>query len=113
MDILTDAMTVYICDDNREHMNTLHQKLESFSRRIAIEEFVSSSDLLMNLEELQNQGKDMPKLILLDIKMPEENGIQIGKKIRELAPELLPHIPALHIPHMQSRIQDRAPAQVP
>lgn len=88
MDILTDEMTVYICDDNQEHMNTLHQKLERISRRIAIEEFISSSDLLIHLEELQNQGKDMPGLILLDIKMPEENGIQIGKKIRELAPEL-------------------------
>lgn len=88
MDIQTNAMTVYICDDNWEQMNTLRQTLEGISDRIVIEAFVSSSDLLLRLEELQIQGESMPELLFLDIEMPGEDGIQIGKKIRELVPEL-------------------------
>lgn len=88
MDTQTNAITVYICDDNWEQMNTLRQTLERVSDRITIEAFVSSSDLLIRLEELQSQGEPMPELLLLDIEMPETDGIQIGKKIRELAPEI-------------------------
>lgn len=88
MDIQINAMTVYICDDNWEQMNTLRQSLEGISEGIAVEAFDSPTALLTRLEELQNQGKNMPELLLLDIQMPEEDGIQIGKKIRELAPEL-------------------------
>lgn len=88
MNIQTNAITVYVCDDNWEQMNTLRQTLEGLSNRIAIEAFISSSDLLLRLEELQNQQAAMPELLLLDIEMPETDGIQIGKKIRELAPEI-------------------------
>lgn len=88
MDIAAKGMSVYLCDDNREHMNTLRKKLERISDRLVIEEFLSSAGLLIRLEELQNEEKPVKGLLLLDIKMPEENGILIGKKIRELAPEL-------------------------
>ena len=59
MDIQTNAMTVYICDDNWEQMNTLRQTLEGISDRIVIEAFVSSSDLLLRIEELQIRGENM------------------------------------------------------
>lgn len=88
MDIQTIAMTVYICDDNPEQVNMLRQTLEEMSPQIVIQTFLSSTDLLLRLEELQNQGAAMPELLILDIEMPEENGIRLGKKIRELAPEL-------------------------
>lgn len=88
MDIQINAMTVYICDDNWEQMNILRQSLEGISEGIAVEAFDSPNALLIRLEELQNQGKNMPELLFLDIQMPEEDGIQIGKKVRELAPEL-------------------------
>lgn len=88
MEIQTNAITVYICDDNWEQVNTLRQTLERISDRIVIEAFISASDLLLRLEELQNQRERMPELLLLDIEMPEKDGIQIGKKIREFAPEI-------------------------
>lgn len=88
MDIQTNEMTVYICDDNREQLLTLRQMLEGISRQITVEEFVSPKDLMGRLEELQDQESPMPELLFLDIEMPEEDGIRVGKRIREIAPKL-------------------------
>lgn len=88
MEIQTGTMTVYICDDSQEQINILCRRLKNISSQIVIEAFDSSGNLLTRLEELQHQGEKMPTLLFLDIEMPEEDGIRVGKKIRELAPEL-------------------------
>lgn len=85
-----DPMTVYICDDNKEHMKDLQDTLQSMSKDslIKMKLFTSSTELMSQLESMQRKKEKMPELLLLDIELPEENGIHIGKKIKEMSPEI-------------------------
>lgn len=90
MDIRTNPISVYICDDNQEQIDELCNTLELISKDIAMETrvFALPQDLITELEIMQVKKEKMPEVLFLDIELQEENGIQIGKKVKELTPDI-------------------------
>lgn len=79
-------INVIICDDNALFLNNLAQSIErvaDFEHRIFA--FESASKLLTNTEEA---FKSNISLLLTDIEMPDINGIELAKNLKELYPLL-------------------------
>lgn len=77
-------MNIAICDDNQEEMKVIQQCLEKFKKRnknydIKHSTFISPTKLLNQIQE--NYRYD---IYLLDIVMPKIDGIELGRKIREI-----------------------------
>jgi len=74
---------VAIYDDNAGRRKALQMLLASTDDMICVGTFENCSDVVNNIEETQ------PHLVLMDIDMPEVNGIEGLKLIRSHAPEVL------------------------
>ncbi len=79
-----------ICDDNLEHIaeinNTIHQL--SGNHNIKVDSYTTASELLESLEKAKSCKEALPNFVLVDIELPDIDGIELGKKIKELYPEL-------------------------
>ena len=81
---------IHICDDSKEHAYELKNTLMSLS-----EEFPSLVTFSFTEEELFSRlqfwtecEEEIPDIIFLDIRMPQNDGIALGKMIKER----LPHV---------------------
>lgn len=70
----SERMQIAICDDEMSIRQLLKRKVEKLSQDISIELFCSGKELLFSACS--------PDILLLDIQMPEENGIEIAKEFR-------------------------------
>jgi len=52
-------------------------------------ECTSSEYALKTIEDLKNEGKHLPGLILVDVKLPRENGFEFLNKLAEEHPEFI------------------------
>jgi len=75
-------LKVLVTEDNESSRNVLENALKSFSFNVTAS--VSGKE---TLELLKHDESKKPQVILLDWKMPEMDGIQTAKKIREI-PEI-------------------------
>lgn len=79
-----------ICDDNIEHIaeidNTIHQL--SGNHNIKVDSYITASELLASLEKAKSCKEALPNFVLVDIELPDIDGIELGKKIKELYPEV-------------------------
>lgn len=77
-----------ICDDSVEQGKLLEKHLHEYMRSVYAEYecmlFQSSRALLYEIESKTNFD-----ILFLDIEMPEENGIELTKQIRQWQPEIL------------------------
>ena len=69
-----ETMRIAICDDEKSVRQMLNKKIEKMYPNMNIEQFASGRDLLF--------GGYNPDILLLDIQMPGENGMEIAKKFR-------------------------------
>jgi two-component system alkaline phosphatase synthesis response regulator PhoP len=70
--------TIYIVDDDPGVRYTVKTGLESMDEEINVVSFEKGSDCFEELEK-----REIPDLILLDIMMPEMNGWEIQRRLRE------------------------------
>ena len=79
---------IALCDDLNTEQEQTRQLLDRWLRQKGtsanITEFHDGASLLSHIEEHQNID-----LVLLDIIMPGENGIEIGRKLRRLSRDIL------------------------
>lgn len=88
MDI-SQTYQVHICDDIEEHALELQNLLQSLDSNLHFEVTLSSSadEFLVWLSSIE-KGDTNPRLIIfMDIRMPESDGITLGKKLKELCPD--------------------------
>lgn len=79
-------LTIYICEDNKEHSKKLFEICSLLAEEypLKVEIFQSANQLLQQLDKLQQKNEAFPNVILLDIELPEMDGITLGKKIKEM-----------------------------
>lgn len=77
-------MRIAICDDEPKQLAQTFQTIDQIHKSLDIlmDEFHTGKSLL---DRLSTTSYD---LIILDIEMPEMNGIQVARKIREFSEEV-------------------------
>ena len=80
---MSDRLKVAVCDDEPRAISVISASVESVFRdmgtSIALETFLAPSELL---ERLKTYSFD---LILLDISMPQMDGVELGKRLQKIA----------------------------
>lgn len=76
---------IALCDDEMAEMDKVERMLHSYRRQTAengfmVRKFVGAEELLLEVQ----QGAYQPDLILMDIYMPGETGIDAAKRLREM-----------------------------
>ena len=86
---ISQTYQVHICDDIEEHALELQNLLQSLESNLRFEITLSfSADEFLTLLSSIESGEAMPwDIIFMDIRMPESDGITLGKKIKELCPD--------------------------
>jgi len=74
---------IFICDDEPDILSFQSNLLGS--RGYQVEVFGAGFDLL---KQLQEQKEESPDLVLLDVKMPEMDGMEVLRRVRALRPDL-------------------------
>lgn len=82
--------TIYICEDRKEHSNQISEVCASISENYphTLQVFSSAEAVLEKLEKLQENNEKVPDLVLLDIELGQMDGITLGKKIKQMYPEI-------------------------
>ncbi len=75
-------MRIAICDDDLSGRKQFERSLKSWDPAYNAEKFSSGSSLLTAAS-----GFPLFDIVFLDIYMPEENGIDIAKKLKDISPE--------------------------
>lgn len=83
---LSQRFTIYMCEDIKEHSEKMLEICSSLAKEypLNIMVFQSARELLQRLDNLQQENAEFPNLILLDIELPEMDGITLAKQIREM-----------------------------
>lgn len=83
-------LQVKICDDNREHIREIENAIMSLMKKYEIEvlSFSSGTELLASLDDRIKEDKGLVQIVLLDVELGEEDGIDIGIKIKENYPDV-------------------------
>lgn len=82
--MIKDKINIVVCDDHRLFRKGMSALLSDFEIVGDIYEAGNGVELLQLLEKLD----ELPELVLLDINMPEMDGIEATKKLKELYPEI-------------------------
>lgn len=88
-DVEREHLQVVICDDEKTHLEELTLVMQPLMERekISVETFLSPGELMETLQKRREEGKSLPEIILIDIVMPEMDGITLAKTIRKVAPD--------------------------
>lgn len=86
---ISQTYQIHICDDIEEHALELQNLLQSLESNLRFEVSVSSSadEFLALLSSIEKGDSNPWDIIFMDIRMPESDGITLGKKIKELCPD--------------------------
>lgn len=76
------SIKVILCDDHTLVRAGLKQLLEENSHDIRVDEVESGKDVLKKIE------KDSYDVLVLDISMPDQNGLDVLKNVKRMKPEL-------------------------
>ena len=83
-------LTIYICEDIEEHSARVSDICDILSKdySLSVEKFADAETLVKRLEVLEASKRPFPNLILMDIELPEMDGITLGKQIKQMNPEV-------------------------
>ncbi len=80
-------LLILIAEDNRDHANLLVMELKdigiSEKNILVVRDGREALNFLLNQEGRNSQEKQLPSVILLDLKMPRINGFEFLKTMRE------------------------------
>lgn len=82
-------MKIYICDDELQILKNISVKVKKILGDCVIEEFTDGKSLLNALEK---SGCDV---LLLDIDMPDINGLAIAERLKAMLPKIMQESPLL------------------
>jgi DNA-binding NarL/FixJ family response regulator len=74
--------TILIVDDNGPFRQALKERLQMSFPTVAIEEVADGGEVLQEVDAF------LPDVILMDIKLPGENGLELTKKIKAAHPDI-------------------------
>lgn len=94
INIITDdnqkeSLLVAVCDDEKEQLKE-HKKILTAvgeTSGLSIEYYHSPEDILDTIKRKKYEKQPLPEVVFCDIVMPQMNGIQLGKELRELLPD--------------------------
>ena len=80
-----------ICDDNNEHIEEIKNTISKLgeSHQVKVDSYTTAGELLQGLERAKATDKSLPNFVLVDIELPDIDGIELGKKIKELYPQIV------------------------
>ncbi len=83
-------LSFIICDDNKEHIEDIKNTIEQLddSHSVQVNSCTTATELLEKLSEAKSLNKSLPNFVLVDIELPDIDGIELGKKIKELYPAI-------------------------
>lgn len=83
---------VFLCEDDVYQLKKMEQVIRETALHnqwnLQLEIFDCAVTVLHILEERQSTKENMPDVIFTDIEMPTVNGIEFGRKLHKLAPEV-------------------------
>lgn len=82
--MIEDKINIIVCDDHKLFRKGMSALLSDFEIVGDIYEAGNGVELLQLLDQLE----EIPGLVLLDINMPEMDGVEATKKLKELYPEI-------------------------
>lgn len=79
-----------ICDDNKAHLADIKNTICKLSDRyqIQVSVYTSANELLNAIVEAKQNNMLLPEFVMLDIELPDINGIELGKQIKQIYPEV-------------------------
>lgn len=79
-----------VCDDNKEHLEEIKNTINKLSDKHSVEVSLYSmaGELMESLEKAKTCNEPLPNFVLIDIELLDTDGIELGKKIKELYPEI-------------------------
>lgn len=86
---ISQTYQIHICDDIEEHALELQNLLQSLNANLRFDITISSTadEFLALLSSVENGNSSPWDIIFMDIRMPESDGITLGKKLKELCPD--------------------------
>ena len=82
--------TIYICEDRKEHSSHLAEVCAVVSEDYphVLKIFSDAESLLEHMEKMQESMEKVPDLVLLDIELRNMDGITLGKRIKQMYPDV-------------------------
>jgi CheY-like chemotaxis protein len=86
-------LRILIVEDTLPHVQMIKHMIDRLGYDYEVTHFISGHEAFKYLHELTQNNQSLPNLIILDLKLPGENGLEILKKIK--ANETFKHIPVI------------------
>ncbi len=85
-------MYIFLCEDLEEHsklfIKSMNEVSEEIHLDIKMEVFKTAESLLTTLADKISAGVMLPDIIFADIELPGMNGIDMGKRVHQMAPDI-------------------------
>lgn len=82
------TLKIAVCDDNPQHAGILGTNFlaaaQALERKAGVELFTSALSLLSKIKEDIRKNQDTYDIIIMDIRMPDMDGIEFGRKLYAL-----------------------------
>lgn len=84
------ALNITICDDNQTQLNQIEDKIYAYLNEYEphVLSYASAEELLSVMKDRKSTGQSLPEIVMLDIELPDINGIELGKQIKQMYPEI-------------------------
>lgn len=76
------SSTILLVEDNDDHADMMASVLERISGDITLERVADGEAALLRLQGPQSRELPLPNLLLLDIKLPKLNGLEVLERIK-------------------------------
>lgn len=96
---------IWVVDDNSDHRELIVETLTNCDDTFEVKEYSTGENALIQLNFIASSSKPLPKLILMDVKMPRLNGIETIRSIK--ANSMLRSIPIVMLSTSSNEVEIR------